>query len=69
MANMAYCRFRNTLSYVVDCIDHIDAAVSEEEHVARKRLVHASVRLLESAGVLVDEDSVKQAVAELDSFQ
>jgi hypothetical protein len=45
MSNMSYCRFRNTLSDLQDCNDHLDDVneatcdMSEEEKRARKRLI------------------------------
>jgi hypothetical protein len=47
MSNMSYCRFRNTLSDLRDCVDHIDDEVetdeeeglSQEEASAREKLI------------------------------
>lgn len=41
MSNMAYCRFRNTLSDLRDCFEHIDTPVTsdDEEEMARQRLI------------------------------
>ena len=40
MANMSYCRFRNTLGDLRDCYDNLDDNdLSEEEAKARRRLV------------------------------
>ena len=40
MANMDYCRFRNTISDLRDCYDHMDDTdLSPEEDKARKRLL------------------------------
>ena len=41
MSNMGYCRFRNTLSDLQDCYDHMeeDFLMSEGEANARKRLI------------------------------
>lgn len=37
MSNMSYCRFQNTLSDLLDCLDHIiDDELSEDEERARK---------------------------------
>ena len=38
MANMGYCRFRNTLADLRDCQDHLFDDLSEEEEKARARL-------------------------------
>ena len=39
MANMDYCRFRNTLEDLRDCADAINDELSAEEKRARDRLV------------------------------
>lgn len=39
MANMSYCRFQNTLSDLRDCYENWDDAESDEEKVARKKLL------------------------------
>jgi len=41
MANMGYCRFRNTLNDLRDCEPHMDDAgkLSEEEKEARLKLI------------------------------
>ena len=40
MGNMMYCRFRNTVSDLEDCLEHIgDEDLSDEENVARSTLV------------------------------
>ena len=39
MANMGYCRFRNTLKDLQDCQDHIHDDLSKEEKKARRELV------------------------------
>ena len=69
MANMAYCRFQNTSRDLMECADNIDEQLSEEEHVARIRLIRTCVRLLGSCGVTVDEDELKEALEEVDSWQ
>jgi len=38
MANMSYCRFRNTLNDLRDCEDNFDSIDSIEELVAAKKL-------------------------------
>lgn len=46
MANMAYCRFQNTLQDLHDCEEHIyDDDLSEEEKRARRRLIEACKRI------------------------
>ena len=39
MSNMSYCRFQNTLEDVRDCYDHMDDELSEEEQLARDKLI------------------------------
>jgi hypothetical protein len=40
MANMSYCRFRNTLTDLKDCYDNLwDEDLSPEEERARERLI------------------------------
>jgi hypothetical protein len=39
MANMSYCRFRNTLDDLRDCHEHMDDELSESEQKDRKRLI------------------------------
>lgn len=40
MANMSYCRFRNTLNALQDCFDNMDDSdLSQEEKRAKDRLV------------------------------
>lgn len=39
MSNMSYCRFRNTLSDLIDCQYNFEDITSQEELEAAKRLV------------------------------
>jgi len=41
MSNMSYCKFRNTLDDLRDCLDYIGDPVTcdDEEERARKRLI------------------------------
>lgn len=41
MANMSYCRFRNTLQDLDDCYEHMDETdeLDKEEILARGRLI------------------------------
>lgn len=39
MSNMSYCRFRNTLGDLQDCLDNLDAPLSGEEFRARVKLI------------------------------
>jgi hypothetical protein len=45
MANMSYCRFRNTLEDLRDCYDNIDDVESPEEEKARQRLIELCKRI------------------------
>lgn len=49
MANMGYCRFRNTLKDVQDCISalHSNTELSEEEYAAMEEMVEALQELEE----------------------
>ena len=58
MANMSYCRFRNTLSDLRDCWEHIfDDDLSEEEGRARQRLIDLCRDIVyDCDGMEVDDD-------------
>lgn len=47
MSNMSYCRFRNTLTDLLDCEDYLldNDDVSEEEARARSNLIMAAARI------------------------
>ena len=47
MSNMSYCRFRNTLSDLRDCLSVMDetAQLDEEETAARQRLISLCSRI------------------------
>jgi hypothetical protein len=47
MANMAYCRFTNTLLDLLDCEEHMDDELSVEETKARKRLIKLCKTIVE----------------------
>jgi hypothetical protein len=48
MSNMSYCRFRNTLSDLQDCVDYMDDDdLSPEEAQARKCLVEVCAEIVE----------------------
>jgi hypothetical protein len=53
MANMSYCRFRNTEGDLHDCYDALWEDVSAEEHCARARLIAMCKDIAEEVG---DED-------------
>ena len=48
MANMSYCRFRNTLNDLRDCEANFDNINSIEELVAAKHLLRACQRIVDS---------------------
>ena len=58
MANMGYCRFRNTLDDLRDCQEHMDdETLSNEEQRARYRLLQVAKRLVEDYdGMLEDPE-------------
>lgn len=59
MANMSYCRFRNTLTDLRDCEEHLDDRtddMDEDELVARQRLINTCVRIAEAYGDSDEEE-------------
>lgn len=52
MANMSYCRFRNTLPDLQDCYDSMNDVddMSEDEQTARRRLIKLCVEIAEEYG-------------------
>lgn len=38
MANMSYCRFRNTLDDLMDCVTALDGVVYDNESISEKRV-------------------------------
>ena len=52
MANMSYCRFRNTFTDMVDCYDNIDYTdnLSPEEIRARKQFIRLCVEIADDYG-------------------
>lgn len=66
MANMSYCRFRNTLEDLKDCIDSInDPSDCEEEEAARKKLI-ATCRRIAAEAEAEDEGGVKTELSAAD---
>ena len=57
MANMSYCRFRNTLDDLRDCENNFDNINSIEELVAAKRLLQTCQRIVDSIDI---EDLITQ---------
>lgn len=47
MANMSYCRFKNTLSDFRDCLYNLDSIESESEERAARSLYHAAKEYVE----------------------
>jgi len=57
MANMSYCRFRNTLNDLRDCENNFDNINSIEELVAAKNLFKTCQRIVDSINL---EDLIMQ---------
>jgi hypothetical protein len=57
MANMSYCRFRNTLNDLRDCENSFNDINSIEELVAAKRLLQTCQRIVDSIDM---EDLIMQ---------
>ena len=45
MANMAYCRFQNTLSDLRECEEHLWEDLSDDEERARKSMIKLCKRI------------------------
>ena len=60
MANMSYCRFRNTASDLGDCLDYMEEELDDEEHNARAAMIRYMARALESIGGFVDISEVDE---------
>lgn len=58
MSNMSYCRFRNTVADLRDCLNVIDEVdgLSEEEAKARLRLINVCCDIAEDYASEVDRD-------------
>ncbi len=56
MANMSYCRFQNTYSYLCDCYENMDDELSEDETKYRKRIIELCKRIADCYG---DEEEYK----------
>ena len=73
MANMAYCRFQNTITDFRDCINSI-YDVDPRNHAevqARRRLIEQAAFLLAEIGISDpgDRHAVSDAIAELESVE
>ena len=56
MANLSYCRFRNTLSDLQDCYDNMDNDIeSSEEKIARLRLIKMCKEIADDYGYEVQD--------------
>ncbi len=56
MSNMSYCRFRNTLGDLQDCYDNMDdAEMSDDELIARQRLVQLCIEIANTYEEIADE--------------
>jgi hypothetical protein len=60
MANMSYCRFRNTLTDLQDCYDNMDDNdLSREEMKARDKIIKLCESITEDYGCIDDDDDRK----------
>ena len=51
MANMSYCRFQNTLQDLIDCKHNWDDNdISEDEKIARQKMINIMKQLVENYG-------------------
>lgn len=51
MANMSYCRFRNTVADLQDCVDHMEGVLDDDEEIrARNRLIKLCERIAAEYG-------------------
>jgi hypothetical protein len=57
MANMSYCRFRNTLSDLRDCYYNMEGVSDHEEQRARQQLVELCKDLIDEYGDLDFNDN------------
>lgn len=57
MANMSYCRFRNTLNDLRDCYYNMDGLNDTEEIRARKQLVELCKDIIDEYGDMEFDDS------------
>jgi hypothetical protein len=52
---MSYCRFHNTVKDLEDCWEHWDNELSEEEYIAKKRMIYIAKQIVEQEE-LEDDD-------------
>lgn len=56
MSNMSYCRMRNTLEDLQECYDNMDdREMSDDELIARKRLVQLCIEIANNYEDIADE--------------
>ena len=63
MPNMSYCRFRNTLNDLRDCLYNFTEAESPEEQRARKELLRICEEIVDNYGGM-DLDELQSEVDE-----
>ena len=54
--NMEYCRFRNTLKDLLDCLDAINDDLGLEEDAARKKMIKVCKDIIYDSGLDEDEE-------------
>lgn len=58
---MSYCRFRNTLNDLRDCMDNLEETdLSPEEKKAREKLIELCVEIALDYGTEVNRDIVEE---------
>lgn len=66
MSNTSYCRFQNTSQDLYDCLEYIqDFDLSEDEYLARKRLINSCASVFNLLGVDFSEEELDNAKKEL----
>jgi hypothetical protein len=60
MANMSYCRFRNTLTDLRDCQANLDDQLDKEEASARKQLMKICQQMVAEWEDIKDEDDLER---------
>lgn len=65
MANMSYCRFRNTLNDLRDCENNFhEDDLSDDEYRARHKMIHTMINMLEAIGVEINADYIDEMYTE-----
>ncbi len=65
MANMSYCRFENTASDMVDCVDNWDDELEGREAKARRRMLELASDIFDMCGIDYDAEEFGNAIDEL----